>query len=116
MQTSPEAPGKRRQVPSPVSLVCFGKEFADEGEEGRCDLQVNFGLDFAFVPDPDELTHLQDSPEMEMARQRTQENIQQLLGFVRRLERRLPVAKKLLWSESGENLAEKILAGWEQER
>lgn len=116
LRASPEAPGKRRQVPSPVSLVCFGKEFADEGEEGRCDLQVNFGLDFAFVPDPDELTHLQDSPEMEMARQRTQENIQQLLGFVRRLERRLPVAKKLLWSESGENLAEKILAGWGQER
>ena len=38
-----------------------------------------------------------------------------LEGFVRRLERRLSVAKKLLWSESGENLAEKILAGWEQE-
>ncbi len=115
LQASPEIPGKRRQVPSPVSLVCFGKEFADEGEEGRCDLQVNFGLDFAFVPDLDELTRLQDSPEMEMVRQRTQENIQQLLSFVHRLERKLPVAKKLLWSESGENLAEKILSGWEQE-
>ena len=115
LQTSAEAPGKRRQVPSPVSLVCFGKEFEDGGEEGRCDLQVNFGLDYAFVPVPDELTHLQGSPEMEIVRQRTQENIQQLLGFVRRLERKLPVAKKLLWSESGENLAEKILAGREQE-
>ena len=115
LQASPEAPGKRRQVPSPVSLVCFGKEFEDEGEERRCDLQVNFGLDYAFVPNPDELAHLQDISEMEMVRQRAQENIQQLLGFVRRLERKLPVAKKLLWSESGENLAEKILAGREQE-
>ena len=115
LQTSPEAPGKRRQVPSPVSLVCFGREFEDESEEGRCDLQINFGLDFAFVPDPDELEHLQDSSVMEIVRQRTQENIQQLLGFVRRLKEKLPVAKKLLWSESGENLAEKILAGREQE-
>ncbi len=115
LQASPEEPGKRRQVPAPVSLTCFGREFEDEGEEGRCDLQVNFGLDYAFIPDPNELAQARTTPELEMIQRRTQENIQQLVGFVHRLERKLPVAKKLLWSESGENLAEKILAGWEQE-
>ncbi len=67
------------------------------------------------MPNPDELAQARTSPELELMQCRTQENIQQLVDFVRRLERRLPVVKKLLWSESGENLAEKILAGWEQE-
>ena len=118
LQASSEAIAGKRQVPAPVSVVCFGQEFEDQGEEGRCDLQVNFGLDFAFVPEQDELTGTKAGPEMpsamELVKRRTQENIQLLLSFVRRLERKLPVAKKLLWSESEENLAEKILSGWEQ--
>ena len=112
---APETPGKRRQVPAPVSVVCFGQEFEDKTEEGRCDLQINFGQDYAFIPDPDKLAQARTSPEMELMQRRTQENIHLLLSFVRRLEGSLPVAKKLLWSESGANLAEKILSGWGQE-
>ena len=41
-------------------------------------------------------------------RQRLQENLVKLLEFVQQLEKRMPVEKRLLWTESGENLAEMI--------
>jgi hypothetical protein len=37
-----------------------------------------------------------------------QENIRKLLGFVHELDKRLPVQRKTLWTESGENFAEMI--------
>ena len=41
-------------------------------------------------------------------RQRLQENLRKLLDFVHQLENRLPVEKRLLWTESGEDFAEMI--------
>jgi hypothetical protein len=41
-------------------------------------------------------------------RERLQENIRKLLGFVHELDKRLPVQRKTLWTESGENFAAMI--------
>ena len=41
------------------------------------------------------------------------ENISQLLAFVRKIEKNLPVTRRLLWSSSGEDLSERIRASFE---
>jgi hypothetical protein len=38
------------------------------------------------------------------------ENIAQLLGYIRKLEKSLPIDRRLLWSSSGEDLAGRIRA------
>jgi len=99
------------QTPTAVSISCLGSEFDREGSDNRSDLQVNFGLDTPFLPlGEDSMPPYH--PAWEVADQRTRENLQQLVEFVHRLDQSLPVTKRLLWCESGENLADKILQTW----
>ena len=92
-----------------VSVACVGSGFDPEAPENRGDIQINFGLDTPFLPPEPE-----NGPAVRpIAPPRPlQENVQQLLDYVHRLETKLPLLKKLLWCESGENLAEKIRAVW----
>ena len=111
--SSPESEGWRRS-PSVCSITCMGPDFESEGSRDRAALQVNFGLDTPFLPsEEDELPSLDPNYDPEMADLRTQANLRQLISFVHQLDQRLPVLKRLLWCESGENLAEKILAAWD---
>ena len=90
-------------------MACVGSGFDAEAPENRGDIQINFGLDTPFLPPESENT----SAARPITPPRpVQENIQQLLEYVHRLETKLPLMKKLLWCESGENLAEKISAVW----
>ena len=81
--------------PSRVALCCFGLEFEHEGGD---DLTVEFGIDAHFLPQPD----LPNSLRM------VQSNIKSLLKLVHDLDNALPVETRRLWSESGENFAEKL--------
>jgi hypothetical protein len=104
--------------PTRVLLSCFGPDF-DQGSAGvhpeeaspitvfpgtakdpesGCALEIEFGIDANFLPQPD----LPDSPRM------VQSNIKSLLKLVHDLDDALPVEKRLLWSESGENFSEKL--------
>ncbi|MBI4444036.1 MAG: hypothetical protein HY649_11775 [Acidobacteria bacterium] len=95
--------------PQVVSIACVGSGFDPEAPENRGDIQINFGLDTPFLPPEPENT----SVVRPIAPPRPiQENIQQLLDYVHRQEKKLPLLKKLLWCESGENLAEKIRSVW----
>jgi len=98
-----------QKAPAVVSVACVGSGFDPEAPENRGDIQINFGLDTPFLPPEPE-----NGPAVRpIAPPRpVQENIQQLLEYVHRLENRLPLLKKLLWCESGENLAEKIQSVW----
>ena len=99
------------QTPTALSIACLGPEFDREGSDNRSDLQVNFGLDTPFLPfEEDSMPPYH--PAWEIADLRTRENLQKLIGFVHRLDGTLPVKKRLLSCESGENLAEKILEIW----
>lgn len=81
--------------PSPVALCCLGPEFEpDLGEN----LRIEFGIDTHFLPQPD----LPDNFYM------TQSNIKSLLKLVHDVDDALSVSKRLLWTESGENFAEKL--------
>ena len=69
----------------------------DDGAIG-CALEIEFGIDANFLPQPD----LPDSPRM------IESNIKSLLKLVHDLDDALPVETRRLWSESGENFAEKL--------
>ena len=81
--------------PSPVALCCLGPQFEEDLGEN---LRIEFGIDTHFLPQPD----LPDNFYM------TQSNIKSLLKLVHDLDDVLSVSKRLLWTESGENFAEKL--------
>jgi hypothetical protein len=104
--------------PTRVALCCFGPEF-DQGHAGlhpaqqaavteipgsaehaaaSCAIEIEFGIDANFLPQPD----LPDSPRV------IQFNIKSLLKLVHDLDNALPVETRMLWSESGENFADKL--------
>ena len=114
---SADVPGGWDKLPTSISVTCLGPGFDREGSDGRADIQINFGLDTPFLPaEDDESAELELNPDpdfdSELADLRMQHNLQQLVGFVHRLDQMMPVEKRLLWCESGENLAEKILDAW----
>jgi hypothetical protein len=80
--------------PAPVSIFSFASEFERDEEE---DFRIEFGLDTQFLPE-DETA----SGGLRMI----QSNIRSLLSLVKDVDGRLPVERRLLWSESGDNFAE----------
>jgi len=83
--------------PSNVIFSCYGPLFPSEfGEQ----LRIELGLETHFLPQaqlPGSLTTVRH-------------NIRSLLHLVRDLDACLPVEKRKLWSESGENFAERLQA------
>jgi hypothetical protein len=94
--------GEEWQVgPSRVSLSAFGSEF-DNGtslEVGKQeDLRIDFGVDSAFLPDASILG----------SGRLIESNIKSLLRLVKEMEEALPLERRVLETESGENFAEKL--------
>lgn len=88
--------------PSRVRFLVNGIEF-DEGiyeQEGH--IQVELGLDSFFLQEQVQLT-----PEAE---ERVRLNVQTLVEFERKAEKATGAKARLLWSESDENLAQKLIA------
>ncbi len=88
-------------APVRVELACFGPEF-DNGtgkETARQeDLRIDFGVDAYFLP----------QPEIEGSAKLVESNIKSLLRLVHELDSTLPVAKRMLETESGENFAHRL--------
>jgi hypothetical protein len=82
-------------APVPVQLTCYAPDFEHElGEH----LRIDFGLESQFLPS-------ENAPGgLAMIRG----NIQSLLRLVHDLDQALPVERRLLWSESGGNFAERL--------
>jgi hypothetical protein len=83
--------------PARVSLACFGPEVESPNREN---LLVDFGLDSDFLP----------QPQLPGGVRLIQSNIRSLLRLTRELDRLLPAGRRQLWSESGENFAERLQA------
>lgn len=81
--------------PARVTLACFGPVFENENGDH---LRIDFGLESLFVPD----SHIEGGLRM------GQSNLKSLVHFVHEIERALPLERRQLWSESGENPAELI--------
>jgi len=88
--------------PSMVRIIAHGEEF-EEGvyrQEGH--IEVDFGLDSAFLQEEVELTLEAES--------QVRANVQKLVEFTMKAEKSSGASGRLLWSELEENLAQKLIA------
>lgn len=88
-------------APARVSLACFGPEF--DNRTGKKiheqeDLRIDFGVDSYFLP----------QPEITGSAKLVESNIKSLLRLVHELDSALPVEKRRLETESGENFASRL--------
>lgn len=91
--------------PHAVRVLGFGPEFDTAGFEQNGHILVDFGLDTPWVYETAE-----DEPLDEMAQVRIQQNVEKLLAFTLLVEKNCGISSRLLWTESGEPLAEKLIA------
>ena len=88
--------------PSAVKFLVHGTEF-DEGvhrREGH--IQVDLGLDSPFLQE--------DVPLTSEAEVRVRANVQKLVEFTSKVEKNSGANARLLWSESEQNFAQKLIA------
>lgn len=90
-----------RLTPAPVILTCFAPGFEDANDEH---LQVAFGPDALFLPDL----------ELPNAAFMSQSNIKSLLHFVHEADQAFTADTRRLWTESGENFADRVKAVLEE--
>jgi len=92
--------------PTTVKIIGFGPEFDNGGFEQNGQIRIDFGLDTPWVLEEDETAAPLDAT----ATQRIQQNVEKLLAFTLSVEKHCGISSRLLWTESGEPLAEKLIA------
>lgn len=88
------APGWR-QEPSPVEIVLHGEEFDEARFRESGHVVCNLGFDHLYLGSP-------QTPG-QAARRYLRENVRRLYGYLRQIEKSLPLAERRLWSEGEEN-------------
>jgi hypothetical protein len=91
--------------PHTVRILGFGPQFDVAGYEQNGHILVDFGLDTPWVLDT-----LEDEDIDEEAQIHIQQNVEKLLAFTLLVEKNCGISSRLLWTESGEPLAEKLIA------
>lgn len=91
-----------RLLPSPVKFVVQGDEFDESAQQQTGQIQVDFGLDSTFLQENIELT--------EEAQAKVRDNVAKLVEFTMKAEKNTRASGRLLWSESDQNLAQKLIA------
>jgi hypothetical protein len=89
-------------VPAPVKFIAQGEEFDDGTYEQTGHVQVDFGLDTPFLQENLALT---DETQVKV-----RANVSKLVEFTMKAEKNTRSTARLLWSESEENLAQKLIA------
>ena len=87
---------------SQVKFIVHGLEFDDRVFEQEGHIQIDFGIDTPFLQEQVKLT-----PEAEA---KVRANVQKLVEFTSAVEKNSGASARLLWSESEENLAQKLIA------
>jgi hypothetical protein len=89
-------------VPVPVKFIAQGEEFDDGAYEQTGHIQIDFGLDSPFLQENLSLT--------EETQVKVRANVSKLVEFTMKAEKNTRATARLLWSESEENLAQKLIA------
>lgn len=90
-----------RQEPRTVRVIGFGPNFDERAWETNGHIRVDFGLDAPFLCEDMDLDR--------DAIARVQQNVQRLVAFTDGIQKHAGISTRLLWSESGESLAQKLI-------
>ncbi len=91
-----------RREPSTVRIVGYGPEFDEGAYEQSGHIRIDFGPDTPFLQEDVDL----DGD----AAERVKQNVQMLVDFTNAIQQHAGISTRLLWSESGESLAQKLIA------
>jgi len=89
------------QQSSQVKFLVHGEEFDDRFSDQEGHIQIDFGLDSPFLHEGIQLTSAAEA--------KVRANVQQLVEFTTKAEKNSGARSRLLWSESEENLAQKLI-------
>jgi len=88
--------------PSLVKFIVRGPDFDEGSYEQEGHIEIDFGLDSAFIQDQVPLTSAAEA--------KVRANVQKLVEFTSKVEKNSGANARLLWSESEENLAQKLIS------
>jgi len=88
--------------PAIVRVVGFGPEFDEGAYEQNGQIRIDFGLDSPFL-----LEELDLDP---LSAEYVKRNVQRLVDMTNAIQENCGISSRLLWSDSGENLAQKLIA------
>jgi len=88
-------------LPQPAKFIAFGTRFEDATYQQNGHIQVDFGLDTPFLYEEADFTSVLE--------QRIKSNVQKLLNFSSAVEKNCGITGRVLWSESEDNLAQKLI-------
>jgi hypothetical protein len=100
--TPDQATGNWLLEPKPVEFIVQGEEFDEGAYRQTGHIQVDFGLDSFFLQPETELS--------DQTRSKIRENVAKLVEFSVKVEKNSGASARLLWSESEESLAQKLIA------
>jgi hypothetical protein len=108
-----------------VRIIGFGPDFDTGSYEQNGHIRVDFGLDTPWTFETDaengadalfsapvgnEFQRKQQQSAKKQVAARIQQNVEKLLAFTLSVEKHCGISSRLLWTESGEPLAEKLIA------
>ncbi|MGC2198270.1 MAG: hypothetical protein WA628_26600 [Terriglobales bacterium] len=100
---TPDSTGRQWALaPNHVRLIAQGPEFDERASEATGQIEIDFGLDTAFLQE-----QLQLDADTE---ERVRANVHKLVDFTNKVERNAHANGRLLWSDSEDNLAQKLIA------
>lgn len=88
--------------PCQVKFIAHGPEFEEGTYQESGHVQVDFGLDTPFLFDDVDINDVSEP--------RIRANVQKLINFTNAVEKNCGVTGRVLWSESEENLAQKLIS------
>ncbi len=90
--------------PATVRILGFGPQFDDASFEQNGHIRIDFGLDTPWLAETLDEEDLDDE-----AAKHIQQNVEKLLAFTLSVEKNCGISSRLLWTESGEPLAQKLI-------
>jgi hypothetical protein len=91
-----------KKEPSVVRIIGYGPQFDEGAYEQNGHIRIDFGPDMPF---------LQEEVSLDAeAAAHVKQNVQMLVDFTNAIQQHAGISTRLLWSESGESLAQKLIA------
>jgi hypothetical protein len=91
-----------KKEPSVVHIIGYGPEFDEGAYEQNGQVRIDFGPETPFLQEDVNLD--------EQAAMHVKQNVQMLVDFTNAVQQHGGISTRLLWSESGESLAQKLIA------